>query len=262
MSSAKTKLAVVLGDPVAHSRSPEMFTRAFAAAKLDAVYLAWQVGARDFAGTTRALAALPALGASVTVPHKQRAAQVADTLGEEAHATGVSNCLSFHDGEIYGDNTDVAGIVATLRALRIKRGAVVVVGAGGAARAAVYGLRMAGLEDIHVVNRTHARAKALTRALGGEAHPWQAHEKLLGEAALVIHATSSQVRGEGMPFAVARLHARAIFFDLTYGDTPLMRAAHAHGLKAVDGSTMLVAQAERAFELWTGKKPPRGSMRL
>ena len=254
MTTAHTRLAVLLGDPVAHSRSPELFTQTFARARMDAVYLAWQVTARDFSATVRALAALPALGASVTVPHKQRAFAVADTLGEEAHATGVANCLSFHDGEVYADNTDVAGVLATLRTLRVKRGAVVMIGAGGAARAVIYALRVHGLEDIHVVNRTAARARALTRALGGQAHAWSEHEALLGNAALVIHATSAHVRGDAAPFAMSRVNRGAAFFDLTYGDTPLMRAAKAHGIKAMDGSVMLQAQAAQAFALWTGKK--------
>jgi shikimate dehydrogenase len=259
VTTAHTQLCVLLGDPVAHSRSPAMFTAAFAAARIDATYLAWRVSSRDFSGAVRTLAALPALGASVTVPHKARAAALCGSLGEEARATGVANCLSFADG-VRGENTDVHGILATLRALRARTGPVLVVGAGGAARAVLYALRVHGLEDVHVVNRTPARATALTRALGGQAHAWRDRDAFLAEAALVIHATSAQVRGESAPFEVARMHRRAALFDLTYGDTPLIRAARTRGVKAMDGSLMLREQAACAFELWTGKKAPRRAM--
>ncbi len=261
MSSGATRFAVVLGAPITHSRSPAIFTAAFSKARIDALYLAWHTEARDFGKVVRALAAVNALGASVTAPHKHAAHALAQSLGDEAAQTGGVNCLSFANASVHGDNTDVYGFLYTLKEAKVKRGPVVVVGAGGAARAVVYALRAHGIEDIAICARRRDQAEAVAQALGGVAHGFAERNDLFKDAKAIVHATSASLKGEAPPIDTKQIGKRTTLIDLGYGDTPLVRAAKARGLTVFDGSTMLVYQAARAFELWTKKKAPLAAMR-
>lgn len=268
-SSGTTRLAVLLGDPVAHSRSPAMHNAAFAATSVDAHYLAWRIGATDLPGALQTLAAVGALGANVTVPHKELAAREAHTLDHVATLLECANTLCFKDGELRGLNTDAPGLERALRedlggrTLRsLRKSDVVLLGAGGAARAALHALCALGFEQLHVANRDAKRRAAFAgfaRTLKAPlvTHDW-AELGSLADARLVINATSAQVKHEALAFP---LPARAVIYDLSYGPTPLLKAAKRRGLVAHEGSGMLLHQAALAFSAWTNKRAPLDAMR-
>lgn len=249
-----TALAGVLGFPVGHSRSPAMMNAAFAELGLDWRYLKLPVPPERFEQTVRALPASGYRGANVTVPHKLAAHDLADELSDAARAIGAVNTLTFsEDGRIAGDNTDAGGL---LDALGDERPATaLVLGAGGAGRAAAWALAQAGAR-VTVWNRTPSRADALARELGVEA------AERPGEAELLVNATTVGLRGDdslaGLPLVQAR-----VVVDLVYGEapTPIARWAEERGARLVDGLEVLVRQGARSLALWTAAEPPLETMR-
>jgi shikimate dehydrogenase len=250
-------LAGVLGFPVAHSRSPAMMNAAFAALGLDWRYLKLPVPPERFTETVRALPASGYSGANVTIPHKLAAHAVADELGEAARAIGAANTLVFDDGRIFADNTDAGGLLDALG--QPIPSTALVLGAGGAGRAAVWALREAGAR-VSIWNRTARRAEALAAELGVR------HVPRPEAAELVVNATSVGLTGgdgqraidaetaAGM-LGLTGVDAPAVLVDLVYGaePTPLTRWAAAQGARVVDGLEILVRQGARSLELWTGR---------
>jgi shikimate dehydrogenase len=233
-------LYVLLGDPVAHSRSPAIHARAFELLGIDAVYAPCRV--TDVPGAVRALRALGIAGANVTIPHKQAVLSLLDGVEETARRIGAVNCIVNRDGVLHGHNTDRSGI---LRALGSFSGRAVVLGAGGSARAAVDALR----PKVTIVNRTRARADELAREMGVEAGGMDE----VARADLVVNCTSVGMSGEEMPVDPAVLRGTVI--DLAYsaaGETPLIRATRKKGLRAIDGLEILVQQAIASLEIWLG----------
>ena len=250
-------LAGVLGDPVRHSRSPAMHNAAFQAVGLDWRYVKLPVAPELFAETVRALPDAGYRGANVTIPHKEAALALADEAGDSAQAIGAANTLTFADGLIKADNTDGAGLLAALP--RDPRGLdALVLGAGGAGRAAVWALREAGAR-VTVWNRTPERARACAEDLGVAATDAPV------AAELVVNATAVGLRPddrlEDLPLAGIDVPALAV--ELVYGEheTPFQRWATAAGAEVVDGLEVLVRQGALAFELWTGKEAPLERMR-
>jgi shikimate dehydrogenase len=247
-----TTLAGVLGFPVRHSRSPAMMNAAFAELGLDWRYLALPVPPERFAATVRALPGSGYRAANVTIPHKLAAHELADELSAEARAIGAVNTLSFDpERGIVGDNTDAAGLIDALG--EPVPATALVLGAGGAARAAAWALREAGAE-VRIWNRTGARARALADELGVAAGS--------GDAELLVNATSVGLHPDdsldGLPLPDAR-----VVVDLVYGDAPtaLARWGEERGARVVDGLEVLVRQGARSLALWTGREPPVESMR-
>ena len=236
-------LYLLLGDPVAHSRSPAIHARAFQALGIDAVYAPCRV--TDVPAAVRALRALGVAGANVTIPHKQAVIPSLDRLDQAAERIGAVNCIANRDGILHGYNTDREGV---LRALGLFSGRAVVLGAGGSARAVVDALR----PRVTIVNRTRARAEQLAREMGVTASGPDA----LAQADLVVNCTSVGMSGEEMPVDPALIRGTVI--DLAYsarGDTALNRAARARGLRAIDGIEVLVQQAIASLEIWLGRQP-------
>lgn len=262
-----TAVAGVIGSPVRHSRSPAIHNAAFAALGLDWVYLAFDVSERDAAAAVRGGVALGFRGLSVTMPLKSAVLGALDEVTETAGKLGAVNTITFSDGRARGDNTDGEGL---LRSLRTTAGwnprdqHVAVVGAGGAARAAVFALGRAGVASIAVINRSPEPAERAV-ALGGPAARVGRVEDI-ASADLVINATPVGMHGtEGAgltPFDPALLHSGQVVVDLVYHPlaTPLLAAAERVGAVAVDGLGMLVHQAALQFELWTGLDAPLGAM--
>ena len=249
-----TTLAGVLGFPVRHSRSPAMMNAAFAELGLDWRYLALPVPPAHFAATVRALAASGYRAANVTIPHKLAARELADELSPDAAAIGAVNTLTLDpDGRIRGDNTDGAGLIDALG--EPVPATALVLGAGGAARAAAWALREAGAE-VTIWNRTAKRATQLAGELGVQATARP------GDAELLVNATSVGLRREdsldGLPLVDARVVA-----DLVYGDrpTPLWTWAERGDGRVVGGLEVLVRQGALSFELWTGMTAPVEAMR-
>ena len=228
-------LAGVLGYPVGHSRSPLMMSAAFRELGLDWRYLKLPVQPALFEETVRALAASGYVGANVTIPHKLAALGLADQMSPAAEAIGAANTLSFAGDGITADNTDAGGLLAALEEPVAGRRALVL-GAGGAGRAAVWALREAGAE-VSVWNRTHERAAALAADLG------VAHAETPGPTELLVNATSVGLLADtGEEDALAALQLTAVappemVVDLVYGDapTPLWRWASRGGARVVGG---------------------------
>ena len=248
-------LAGVLGLPVAHSRSPAMMNAAFAKLGLDGWrYLRLPVRAELFDATVRALPGSGYRGVNVTIPHKLRAHAVADELSPAAAAIGAVNTLTFEgSGVIRGDNTDAGGLLDAIGGPLPET--ALVLGAGGAGRAAAWALREGGAE-VAIWNRTPARAGALADELGVR------HATSPGPADLLVNATSVGLdprdRLDDLPLVDA-----AVVVDLTYreGPTPLVRWAQKRGARSVDGHEVLVRQGARSLELWTSLRAPVEAMR-
>jgi shikimate dehydrogenase len=258
VTTARTGLVCLLGNPVSHSISPQLHTAAFAACGLDAVYVACAV--TDVPAAVRGLGALGALGANVTVPHKRAVWELVERRTEEAQRIGAANTL-FRDGEQWvADNTDALGLQHVLTAdVGLERGdAVVLFGAGGAARAAAVALGRLGA-DVRVEARRADQA-ALTQRLASEAGAGTLDAS--ARPRLVINATPLGLHGELLPERFCALGADQLALDLVYGrePTPFVRAARAAGAGAWDGLGMLVAQAGTAFERWTGVAAPLAVM--
>jgi shikimate dehydrogenase len=258
----------VLGWPVAHSRSPAMHNAALAALGMDGWrYQRLPVPPELFAETTRSLAMSGFVGANVTIPHKLPALALADHVSETAREIGAANTLSFaDDGTITAENTDAPGLIAALgsspRGMR-----VLVLGAGGSARAAVWALREAGASEVLVWNRTSERATALASELGVRAVREPQHADVLvncTSVGLAVERSASQdeaLNQLGLTFDQVGEYSYVV--DLVYrsGSTPLLAAARAHGSRTLDGLEVLVSQGALSFELWTGSRPPLDVMR-
>jgi len=246
--------AGVLGFPVAHSRSPVMMNAAFAELGLDWRYLKLPVSPERFEQAVRALPGSGYRGANVTLPHKLAAHDLVDDLSDAARAIGAVNTLSFHDdGRVAGHNTDASGLLDALG--EPVPATALVLGAGGAARAAAWALAQAGAE-VTVWNRTPERAEQLTADLG------VAYAERPGPAELLVNATSIGLeRGDsldGLPLVDAQ-----VVVDLVYGDapTPFVRWGEERGARVVGGLEVLVRQGARSLTLWTGEEPPLDAMR-
>jgi shikimate dehydrogenase len=254
------RLAGVLGWPVSHSRSPRLHGHWLARLGIDGAYLPLPVHPDRFEAAVRALADLGFRGANVTIPHKQAAFAVCDTVDATAQRAGAVNTLVFRDGRIEGFNTDGYGFVESVRASapgwQPADGPAVLLGAGGAARAVAATLVDAGCPRVTLVNRSRARAEALARDLGGPIAVADAPP--LHDAALLVNSTSLGMQGQpALDLDLAPLPAGAVVADIVYVplETSLLAAARARGLRAVDGLGMLLHQARPGFEAWFGTAP-------
>jgi shikimate dehydrogenase len=257
------KAACVIGWPVEHSRSPlihEYWIRQFG---LQAAYRREAVPPDRFAEFVAHLAERGYVGANVTVPHKEAALELSkpDAL---AQAVGAANTLWLDDGVLRATNTDVEGFVASLDAgvADWAEGleSAVVLGAGGAARAIVFGLIERGVHHIHVANRSPERAAALQQRFGDRVVPcgWERRNDLLTGAGLVVNTTTLGLEGQPrLAIDLAPLAATAVVVDVVYAPlvTPLLTAARARGLRTVDGLGMLLHQAAGAFARFFGLRP-------
>jgi shikimate dehydrogenase len=252
----------VCGWPVAHSRSPQMHNAALRAAGLaDWRYLRLPVPPELFAEAVRALPAAGFRGVNVTIPHKHAALAVADRASEAARAIGAANTLTFEGGAIVADNTDAPGLLAALGESPAGR-TVLILGAGGAGRAAAWALKRAGAADVAVWNRTPERAVALAAELGVRA------VETAGSADIVVNCTSvglndPEATFKALPLQADELGAGSLVVDMVYraGGTHLLEAARTRGARVIDGLEILVAQGAASFERWTGLEAPREAMR-
>jgi shikimate dehydrogenase len=255
-------LAGVLGFPVGHSRSPAMMAAAFRELGLDWCYLKLPVSPELFVPTVRALPGSEYVGANVTIPHKLAAAELADDRSAAVEAIGAANTLTFRDGAIEADNTDAGGLLDALGEPPSGRRALVL-GAGGAARAAVWALREGGATEVSVWNRTPERAAELAGALGVRAVDRP------GPSDLMVNATPVGLdpgTSESEALSALALDGTApppLVVDLVYrdGTTPVCAWADRAGARVVVGLEVLVRQGARSLERWTGLEAPVEAMR-
>ena len=254
----------LIGDPVEHSLSPAFQQPAFDALGLSIHYVLWHTP----------LAALPArlddirdgraLGANVTVPHKEAVVAMMDAISDTARRIGAVNTISVDDGRLIGDNTDVHGFLVPLRKRRFEfeTAHALILGAGGAARAVAVALLDAGIAGLTIVNRTKQRADTIAAALHDlrvSTDGLDAVQNRAFGAHLIVNATAvgwnddDSLGGQDLFTSVA---PGAIAYDLTYRETPFLSAARSAGLATIDGLPMLVHQGARSFEIWTGQPAP------
>jgi shikimate dehydrogenase len=260
--TGETRLAAVIGDPVRHSRSPAIHNAGYAAAGLDWVFVALPVPAGRGAAAVAAMPVLGISGFSVTMPHKADAARACDTLTADATALGVVNTVVLRDdGTTWGDSTDGEGLVRSLVDAGLDVGGlrVLVVGAGGAARAAVLALGRAGAA-ITVTARRPEAAEAAAQ-LGPDASVAVLGPGLGEKFDVVLNATPVGMAGEPPPISAPGSGQWAV--DLIYhpAETPFLAAAAARGAQVVGGLGMLVHQAVLGFETMTGHPAPLAAMR-
>ncbi|MCX8187706.1 MAG: shikimate dehydrogenase [Nitrososphaeria archaeon] len=270
MIDASTKLCCLIGHPIAHSVSPQMHNAAFKALKLNYVYLAFDVEEDDLGRAVEGLKAIGAAGFNVTIPHKVSVIKFLDDLDESAEVVGAVNTVVIRDELARGYNTDVHGVEEALRGRTRAAKPALIIGAGGAARAAVAAVLKLGHGKIIIANRTVEKARELAgwvNSMGGEAEFCGLDEvgRAAAECGLIVNATSMGMhpRIDETPLRRWEIPGDSIVLDLVYNPlrTRLLREAEAAGAEAVSGLEVLVYQGARAFELWTGREAPTEVMR-
>jgi shikimate dehydrogenase len=262
--SEAVRAACIIGWPVDHSRSPIIHNYWLKTYGIDGVYRREAVEPEHFGSFVQSLAARGYVGANVTIPHKEAVLDFA-LPDDRAGAVGAANTLWLDDaGFLQATNTDVEGFLDNLDACAPawdrSLDHAVVLGAGGAACAVVYGLLIRGVARITLLNRTEERAKALRMRFGArvEVAPWEALNDRLGETSLLVNTTTLGMAAQpALDADVGLLPSHAVVADLVYVPlvTPLLRAANLRGLRTADGLGMLLHQAVRGFTLWFGRKP-------
>ncbi|MCH8620325.1 shikimate dehydrogenase [Undibacterium sp. TS12] len=255
---------VVIGNPIAHSKSPAIHARF---AKLTGQQIDYQrllAPLDSFADTVRGFIADGGKGANVTLPFKLEAFALADELSERARMAGAVNTLKFADGRIYGDNTDGIGLVADITrnaGISLAGRRVLLLGAGGAARGALLPVLQERPAELFIANRTLAKAEELVAEAKGISDSTRLcacrFEDLVQTMDVIINATSASINDEVPPLAATLFGAQTLAYDMMYAAAPtaFLRFAAAHGAQCRDGLGMLVEQAAEAFALWRGVRP-------
>jgi shikimate dehydrogenase len=263
--SGRTRLAGVIGWPVAHSLSPRLHGHWLRRYAIDGAYVPLAVLPEHLEQALRALPILGFAGANLTIPHKEAAALVVDRRSSAAGRIGAVNTVVVEsDGTLTGDNTDGYGFIASLIesevGWRAEAGPAVLLGAGGAARAVAVALLGAGVPEVRLLNRTPDRARALAEALGGpiKVVPWQERGAALDGAALLVNTTSLGMTNQPpLVLALDALPRTAVVTDIVYTPliTALLAVARSRGNPVVDGLGMLLHQARPGFRAWFGVDP-------
>lgn len=258
-----TQLYGIIGYPLGHSLSPLLHDHAFQKAGIPGVYLPWSLPAEKLGDFFQAVRTLPILGGNITIPHKQAAIQFMDRISAQAAAAGAINTFFWDGKELCGENTDITGFLAPLQGRRFAT--ALVLGAGGAARAIVAGLRTLNVQRLVIANRTYETALALARDFQAQALPWEERGTLCAD--IVVNTTSLGMKGAQQaltPYPEAALHATRkqrdhapLAYDIVYNplETRFLREARAAGWECCSGLTMFVEQARAAFKIWTGTRP-------
>lgn len=250
----------VIGNPIAHSKSPAIHAAFAVQTGQDLTYGRELASLGGFDEHVQGLIAAGVRGANVTVPFKLDAARIATRLSARAQAAGAVNTLTFADGEILGDNTDGPGLVADIvrnAGVDLTGKRVLLLGAGGAARGVVLPMLEAGAAAIVIANRTRATADALVAAFA-DARVTACELVEVGSAFdVIVNATAASLAGALPPVPAAAFSARSLALDMMYAvqPTPFMAFAASHGARVRDGLGMLVEQAAEAFFLWRGVRP-------
>ena len=257
-------VAGVAGWPVRHSRSPRIHNYWLKKYGIDGVYVPFALPPETAKDAIRMLPALGISGMNVTVPNKETAYDAMDEVDRWAQRLKAVNTIVVRDGILHGSNTDAFGFLESLREAQpdwqADAGPVVILGAGGAARAIVAGLQDAGAPEIRIANRTPERSAAICDEFGPPVRsiPWEDRALALGDAALLVNTTSLGMEGQpALDIDLAKLPATSVVYDIVYVplETPLLAAARARGNPAVDGLGMLLHQARPGFREWFGTDP-------
>ena len=268
MITGKTRLLAVIGAPIGHSLSPIIQNAALHAAGLDYVYAALPMRADALSSAVRGLCNAGIAGFNVTIPFKTEIIPLLDALSEDARRIQAVNTVVIEDGRMVGHNTDVVGFLAGFaeRGIALTGKKAVLIGAGGAARAALWGLLRSDISSVVIGVRNASKGAALAadfaadgdvRALSFDDAAWIA---ACSDADLVVQTTPLGMTPhteEMPPVDAAVINPSAVVYDLIYtpAETRFLREARARGCETINGETMLVAQGAEAFSLWTGVRP-------
>ncbi len=259
-------LAGVIGQPIEHSKSPQLHAHWLKTLELPGHYIPMRVERGDLKAVFETLPKAGFVGVNVTIPHKEQVLDIADLVTDRAALIGAANTIIFRrDGKIHADNTDGYGFIENLRrgapGWNPVAGPAAVLGAGGAARAVVASLLEVGVKEIRIANRTGSRAEALRKDFGSKLvlYDWVQAGNMLEGAATVVNTTSLGMIGKPeFRVPLDALTRGAVVTDLVYTPliTPFLREAAQMGCITVDGLGMLLHQATPGFERWFGKRPP------
>lgn len=250
-----SKRAAVIGRPVKHSLSPMIHNHWLAQYGIEGVYDAIDIAPIDLQERLRQLIDEGYVGFNITIPHKVSVMDICDEIDDVARAIGAVNTIRISNGKVHGSNTDAFGFTENLRdqcaGWDPKAGTVLILGAGGAAQAAVYALKQAGVNDIILANRTQSKAALLGRSV-----PWEDRNSVARDATMIVNTTSLGMTGQ-QPLDMDLSDSRAIIYDIVYRPlmTPLLRQAQDKNLPMVTGLGMLLQQARPAFKCWFGILP-------
>jgi shikimate dehydrogenase len=274
--TGKTLVLGILGDPVQHSLSPRMQNAAIQAGNLDAVYVPFRVTREQLCDAVRGIRAMGIRGVNLTIPHKEAACDLVDELDEHAQLTGAINTIVNNNGRLKGYNTDGQGLLKALKqelGIEVSGRRIMLLGAGGACRAALVALSQSGAAWIGIANRTRERAEALIAELsenfkGTTLASFSLSASLAGccpePVDLLVNTSAVGLKGEAFDFpATGCVSPGGSVYDMVYAaePTPLVREALQAGFATADGLGMLAGQGEIAFQLWFDMAPQKHIMR-
>jgi shikimate dehydrogenase len=258
----KIPLAGVIGHPISHSKSPALHGFWLQRMGIKGHYIPMDIAPEDLDSALKTLPKLGFRGINVTIPHKEAVLALADVISDAAVQIGAANTITFlPDGRIHADNTDGIGFMQNLRQFGwAPNGVAAVLGAGGAARAVIWALLDAGLDEVRLCNRTRARADALQSVFGDRLriYDWDQTPQMLHGAMTVVNTTSLGMAGQGeFPFDFSALNPDAWATDIVYNplETVFLQQAKARGCRTIDGLGMLLHQAAPGFARWFGQMP-------
>ena len=258
---AALRRACIMGHPVAHSRSPMIHGYWLKTLGIPGAYEFKDLTPDEFVPFISNLAANGYVGGNVTVPHKEAAYRTVSSRDAASEAVGALNVLWLENGKLMGGNSDVHGFIDNLDdqapGWKVAGCKALVLGAGGAGRSAVYALKQRGVE-VHIVNRTAARAEELAKRFGATAHGWNDVPKLLAQSDVLVNCTSLGMQGkDALQVDLAPLKKSAVVYDIVYVplQTALLGQAKKRGHRTVDGLGMLLQQAGFGFRKWFGGDP-------
>ena len=261
----KKTLTGIIGFPLSHTLSPAMHNSSFKKFKMDWEYRAFQMKAEEVRDFMWKLRKTGIKGINVTIPHKQYIMQYMDKLDRAADTIGAVNTVVNNDGEITGYNTDYMGFKESLKKNKVdlKNKKVVMIGAGGAARAIAYALKSFELKELYIYNIDLPMIDSLVKQLKlkniikGDITKTQEKDVVMASADFIINCTPIGMHGKGEPYKIDKFKKGAAVYDLIYNPakTPFLKNAGEKGAKTINGLDMLIYQGIESFFLWTGKRP-------
>jgi shikimate dehydrogenase len=265
-----TSTYAVIGDPIDHSLSPNIHNAAFRSLDLDCTYIAYRIPKGELTAGVEALKTIKIAGFNVTIPHKIEMIKYLDKLDENCNLIGAVNTVSNDNGILKGYNTDMHGFLEPIkkRNLEIKGSQVLLVGAGGAARAIVAGLVKEKADKITIANRTRENANELaefTKKIGGNVSviSLQEIDKLISEHKFIINSSSVGLRNEHSLIPTSNIDSNSIVYDIVYSpiNTKFIEKSKKNNATVIYGYEMLLAQAAKAFEIWHKTEAPYDVMK-
>jgi shikimate dehydrogenase len=266
-----TKTYAVIGDPIDHSLSPAIHNAAFGFLRMDCTYIAYRIPKGELTHGIDALKKIQISGFNVTIPHKVEMMKFLDEVDENCKTIGATNTVVNNDGFLKGYNTDMDGFLDPIKKRNIdcKDYDVLLVGAGGAARAIVAGFSKEKVRKITIANRTKERADELIKFannLGVESDYSDLSNAgdIAGKYKFIVNATSMGLKGNACPISTRSITKNSIVYDIVYMpvETELIEQSKKQGATIIYGWEMLLGQAMRSFEIWTGREAPYQAMKL